>query len=359
MAPIGNTIVMVAFLVAFRLATGPEPGLDLTTGEKVLLGLGGTLGVAAFVAVPLVAVWRGGFRLWPRLGQAHTGLRRLLGLSGWASVQHAGAALLLGAAIVVGGGVEGGVIAYQVGYFFFLAPYGIIAQPIQTAILPELVGEHGEGEQAAFAASLRWALDSMSVLLLPLSALALGLSVPLMTVLAFGPANDAGGVDLLAAAMASLALGLLPYGAFLLLARAWYVLGDSRTPALASLAGSVVGVVIMVAAGPLTSGAATVFALGLAHSVAFLVGTLILGAGLWRRTHELLVPPLLLKALALSILVGAGTWAGYEAWAPTGKGGALVSLAVLGAIATMAYVGLIRLLGVSVTRRLPRGGVTP
>src|SRR5690606_11607862 len=146
----------------------------------------------------------------------------------------------------------------------------------------------------------------MSVLLLPLTALALALSVPLMTVLAFGQANDATGIDLLAAATASLAIGLLPYGAFLLLARAWYVVGDSRTPALASLAGAVVGVVVMVAAGPLTEGTATVFLLGLAHSLAFLVGAVILGVGLWRRTHVVVVPPLLPKALALSAVVGVG-----------------------------------------------------
>jgi putative peptidoglycan lipid II flippase len=355
-APIGNTVVLVAFLVAFRLSTGPGPGLDLSTGEQVLLGLGGTLGVAAFVAVPFVAVWRSGFSLRPRLGQAHAGLRRLLGLSGWASVQHAGAALLLGAAVVVGGGVEGGVIAYQVGYFFFLAPYGIIAQPIQTAILPELVGEYGDGDQRAFAASLRWALDSTSVLLLPLTALAVGLAAPLMTLLAFGQATETGGVDLLAAALASLALGLLPYGAFLLLARAWYVLGDSRKPAVASMVGAAVGVVIMVVGGRHTSGAGTVFVLGVAHSTAFLIGTLVLGFGLWRRTNEVLVPPTLPKSLALSVLVGLGTWAGYEWWAPVGRAGALVSLAVLGAVATMAYVGLLRLLGVSVTQRLPRQG---
>jgi len=35
MAPIGNTIVLVAFLVAFRVSAGPDPGLDLTTGELI------------------------------------------------------------------------------------------------------------------------------------------------------------------------------------------------------------------------------------------------------------------------------------------------------------------------------------
>ena len=46
-------------------------------------------------------------------------------------------------------GVEGGVVAYQVGFVFFLAPYGILAQPIHTAILPELVAEASDGEARA------------------------------------------------------------------------------------------------------------------------------------------------------------------------------------------------------------------
>ncbi|MEZ5238127.1 MAG: lipid II flippase MurJ [Microthrixaceae bacterium] len=169
-APIGNTVVLVGFLVAFRVVAGADPGLDLDTGEKVLLGLGGTLGVVAFVAVPTVGVWRGGFRLRPLFTRTHEELGSMLRLSGWASLQHASAAVLLAAAIVAGSAVEGGVVAYQVGWFFFLAPYGIIAQPIHTTILPEMTSEHRRGDMSAFTDSLRWGLGAMAVLLVPLSA---------------------------------------------------------------------------------------------------------------------------------------------------------------------------------------------
>ena len=67
--------------------------------------------------------------------------------SGWGVVLHTGAGLLLGAAIVAGAGVEGGVVAYQVGWVIFLAPYAVLAQPIHTAILPELV-DRGPGARA-------------------------------------------------------------------------------------------------------------------------------------------------------------------------------------------------------------------
>ena len=356
MAPIGNTVVMVAFLFAFRVAAGPAPGLDLTTNEKVLLGLGGTLGVVAFVAAPTIAVWRSGFRLVPRFGRTHEGLAPLLRLSGWASVQHGFAALLYGAAIIAGAAVEGGVVAYQVGWFLFLAPYGIIAQPIHTTILPELVEEHDAGDTTAFAASVRWASDSMAVLLVPLSALCVALAVPAMSVLAFGQASGSQSVDLLAAALASLGIGLLPYGMFFLLARVFYVLGDSRSPALWGAGASLVGVAVMLVAGATTSSATTVLALGLAHSISFLIGCLALVVALHRRIGHWVLPAALPGCALVATVAGAVAWAGYEAWSPQGRGLDVVALAVLVPLFGAVYLGGTKLLGISVTQRLPHGG---
>jgi len=356
MAPIGNTIVMVGFLIAFRVMAGPDPGLDLSLAEQLMLALGGTLGVVAFVAVPTIAVWRSGFSLRPRFTRSHGGLRTIVALSGWASLQHAFAALLLGAAIIAGGAVEGGVVAYQVGWVFFLAPYGVIAQPIHTTILPELVAEHGAGDDAAFRASLRWALDSMCVLLVPLSALCVALAVPAMAVLAFGSADAAQGVDMLAASLASLGLGLLPYGAYFLLARAFYVFGDSRTPAFAGACSAVIGVAGMALSAALLDSAALVFGLGLANSLAFAVGALVLTVALRRRTGSWILPSLFGRTVVVSAVIGLAVWAAYEWWAPASKLMNLVALLVLGAGALGAYLGATRLLGVSVARRLPRGG---
>jgi putative peptidoglycan lipid II flippase len=357
MAPIGNTVVMVAFLFAFRMLAGPAPGLDLTTTEKVLLGLGGTLGVVAFVAAPTIAVWRSGFRLVPRFGRDHEGLGPLLRLSGWASVQHGFAALLYGAAIIAGAAVEGGVVAYQVGWFLFLAPYGIIAQPIHTTILPELVDEHGAGDTDAFVRSLRWAADSMTVLLVPLSALCVALAVPAMSVLAFGQASGTESVDLLAAALASLGVGLLPYGMFFLLARAFYVLGDSRVPAVWGAVASLVGVAIMLVAGATTSSATTVLALGLAHSVSFLIGCIALVVALHRRVGGWVVPGALPGCALAAAVAGVVVWASYQWWSPTGRGMDALSLFVLVPLAAAIYLGGTRLMGISVARRLPRRGM--
>ena len=146
-------------MVVFGLVTGPDPTVDLTTNEALILAIGGTLGVAAFVGIPTVAVWRSGFRLLPRLGRSDADVRRVVRLSGWAVFQHTMVGLLLGAAIVVGNSVKGGTVAYQVAFVFFLAPYAIFAQPVHTAILADLSRE--ADEPGAFARSLRWALDNI------------------------------------------------------------------------------------------------------------------------------------------------------------------------------------------------------
>ena len=80
-APIANTVVVVAAMVAFRQLAGPDPGLDLGLAEKVTLGLGGTLGVLAFVSVPAFALARSGFRLRPRLPLGDPEVRSLVRLS--------------------------------------------------------------------------------------------------------------------------------------------------------------------------------------------------------------------------------------------------------------------------------------
>ena len=55
------------------------------------------------------------------------------------------------AALIAGGGVAGGVVAYQLAMVVFLAPYGIVAQPIHTAVLPRLAAEAQRGDARACA----------------------------------------------------------------------------------------------------------------------------------------------------------------------------------------------------------------
>jgi putative peptidoglycan lipid II flippase len=343
MAPIGLTIVVVAAMVTFRLVAGPAPGLDLSTGEQLILALGGTLGVAAFVGIPTVALRRTGFRLRPRLGRHDPELRRVLRLSGWAVFQHSMIGLLLLAAIVVGNTVAGGTLAYQVAWVFFLAPYAVLAQPIHTAILPDLVRQ--AADPSHFNASLRWALDAMAVLVVPVAAALVALAVPIMRVAAFGQATKGDGVGLLAAGLASLAIGLYTYSAFLLFARAYYALGNSRTPAIVALTSAAAGIAVMVIGGEVTSGRATVAFLGFGQTAAYAVGAIVLWLGLARRTGHLVVPRSLGRAALVAAPLAAAAWAVARAVEPDGRIGTLLLVVGIVVVAGLAYVVGLRALG--------------
>ena len=353
-APIGYTVVTILTMVVFRAVAGPDPTVDLSTNEALILAIGGTLGVAAFVGIPTVAVWRSGFRLIPRLGRSDHEVRRVVRLSGWAVFQHTMVGLLLGAAIVVGNSVKGGTVAYQVAFVFFLAPYAILAQPVHTAILSDLSRE--ADAPSAFARSLRWALDNIVLLLVPVTALLMALAYPLMRVVAFGGAAKGDGTQLLAAGLASLAFGLVAYSAFLLFARSYYALGNSRVPALVALVSGVIGMVVMVVGGRAFDGSATVGMLGIGHSIAYVVGAFALGVGLRRRTGESMWPPALLPAVGIAAPIGVVCWLVGAAVEPQSR--LLTALLVVG----LGLAGLgTYLLGLRVFRHRPltlpgRGG---
>jgi putative peptidoglycan lipid II flippase len=360
-APIGNTVVMVACLAVFRAVAGPDPGLDLSTGETSLLVVAGTGGVIAFVGILVGACELAGFRLRPRRPRGDPRVTGVLRHSGWGIVLHTGAGLLLGAAIVAGGGVEGGVVAYQVGWVIFLAPYAVLAQPIHTAILPEMATEAREHGPARVAASLRWALERMAVLVVPVTAGMMALAAPAMRLVSFGETAGEGS-EVLAAAVAGLALGLLPYGAFLLLARGSYALGDSRTPGLVSVACALAGVAVMVAGSLTVSGPALVFVLGLGHTAAYLLGVAVLGVGLARRTGASLRPAALGRVVAVGAVVGVAAWAASGALLgddPSRLADAVV-VAGVGLAGAGAVLVAYRLLGVpaALSTRAPVPGPT-
>jgi len=345
-APIGNTIVLVIAMVAFWQVAGSDPGLDLDTTERLILALGGTLGVAAFVAAPAIGLRRSGFRL--RLGALRAWrdaeVRGLLGHSSWAALQHAGTGILLAAALIAGGGVAGGVVAYQLAMVVFLAPYGIVAQPIHTAVLPRLAAEARQHDQAGLRASVRWAADALVVATVPIAAVLTALSAPVMAVLAFGEAANGDGPELLSAALVGLAVGVPVYGGFLLLTRVAYALGDSRTPAVASLTVAVLGGVGMLAAAAGTEGADTLVLVGLAHSAAYAIGAIALAVRLRGEAgspwHVAQLRPVVIAAIA-----GGAAWLGMEAWAPETRGTTLLAIVVLGGLALAGYGAALRLLG--------------
>jgi putative peptidoglycan lipid II flippase len=182
----------------------------------------------------------------------------------------------------------------------------------------------------------------MAAVTLPVSAALVALSRPVMNVLAFGEASEGDGPRLLAAALVGLGLGVLPYGGFLLLARAFYSLGDSRTPAVAALGSSVVGATVMALSGAL-DGPVRLAGLGAGHSVAFLLGAVWLVQRLRPIVGSVGLAGIV-RPLAVSVLVGLAAWLVMDAWSPSGRVETVVALAVVGAAGALLYVATLRLI---------------
>jgi putative peptidoglycan lipid II flippase len=269
-APIVNNVVVIGSYAAFAmLRHGAHPGLDLTLAQKLTLAGGTTAGVVAFCAVPVIGARRAGFSLRPRFDVAHPIVRRLLRQGLWAAASLAMTQALLAVVLVLANRIAGGVVAYQVAFTVFLLPHALFAVPALTALYPRLSRQAIGRDWTAFAESLRRGIDAIAFFMLWATAALLALAGPLARLLLYGASS--GSAHEVAGALRGFAPGMVGYGAFLFLTRAFYAINDARTPALAN------AMVVAGGGGAMVIGFAAarhpdVGLLAVAHSAVYLVG---------------------------------------------------------------------------------------
>jgi putative peptidoglycan lipid II flippase len=374
-APLLNNVVVVAAYLGFwALLDGDEPRLHLTPVEVAVLAGGTTLAVAAFTSAPLVAAWRAGFRLRPRLDLTDPHLRRVARQGVWAGVFLALTQVLLLCALALGNTVEGGSVIYQYAYTAFLLPHALVAIPIFTALFPSLSraaratpppDEAGAGAGVAadtgaaarlddddYASLLRRGIHAIVILLVPATAAMVVLGSPAARLMVFGESVAA--AQPVGWAIAAFAPGLAAYGIFLLLARAAYAHGDARLPAEAHLLVTAVGIVGMVVAIVLVHGEARIAGLAGAHSVAYVLGAILLGVRLAQRRGgaRFVRPQVVLRALVAGVVVAAAMAVGRLVEVDGARLTALLQLAVGGLAGVSTYLVLLRALGLGDPRRL-------
>ena len=345
-APVANNVVVTATMVAFvAVTTGSERGLDLATGPRVLLAAGTTAGVLAMTAVPVVALARAGVRLRPRLDVRHPALPGVVRAGTWGALLLAAVQVLLGVTLVLANRVEGGVVAYQLAFTFFLLPFALVAHPIFTALHPVLSSSAHAGRWDRFGRDLGAGLERTLLIVLPAGALLAALAHPALDVVRLG-ALDARGASLAARVLAAYAVGLGGYAAFQLAARAATAAGEARLPALVGAAVAVGGTALMMAGASAASGGGSVVALGLAHSAAMTAGAVALLTLLRRRLDlRLRVGPTLARALAAAGCAGLVAVAVGAVVPGSGRLGAVADLLVAGPSGAAAAVGVLWALG--------------
>ena len=348
--PILNNLAVIATFLAFAAVVDADPTVASVNAHlswKLLLAAGTTAGVALMAIANWPYVRRLPGRLRLILGFRHPAVRKLGRLSMWTFGYVISNQITFAIALVLANGVQGGPTAYFTAFAFFQLPYGIAAVSIMTALVPTLSAQYVDRNDAAFRARTAGGLRAMALLMVPATAAYLVLSRPLIRTLLQHGVMQEGSSRLVASTLDMLALGLLPFSAFLLLLRAFYARQDTKTPLLVNIVSNAVYLVFSFALFKVYD----VRGLALAHSVcyataaglaAYLLAKRIGGLETRKTTRELLKIAIASMAAAAAMLVCL--------WAVSSVVGgdvrAVLQLIIGGGLGLVVYVAAARALAV-------------
>ena len=343
-APIfNNVVVILVYLTYAWMRRGEPPSVtQITTSQVYLLGAGTTMGVVAMTVCLIPQLRRLGWRWRWRLDISHPAVKKAARLGVWALGYAGGYQAGLIVVLLLANRVRGGVAAYQWAYTLFYVPHALVAVPIFSVLFPVMAEHASKGEGTEFSTRLQDGLNMLAFILFPVAAALLATAEPLARLtLAYG-AMTVSGADLVARVVAAFAIGLPGYSAFLVLTRACYALGDTKTPAIVNAAtvtlASAIGAGLFFVSGRRWA----VAGLALGHSVAFTAGAVALGALVGRRLSP---PPKrwMTPSLVRSMLTGAAAFGAMvvaRAVLPEASSAqALLNLVVTVLVGSAVYLG--------------------
>lgn len=360
--PILNNLFVIAMGVAFYvLSSGPAVRAGrLTTTEVRVLGIGTTLGVVAQTVALVPGARRVGFRFRPALGHGRR-IAAALRLSTWMFVYVVTNQLLLLVVINLADAVQGrgtGYSSYIYAYTLFQLPYAAVAVSVVTALMPRLADHAAAGRTAAIRADLSYGLRMTGALLVPAAAALFLLGPAIATlVLGFGRTSltDARFIGFV---LSGFAVGLVPFSAFQVQARAFYAMRDTRTPALINLKATAFNVAFDVVAFFVLPVQWRVTGLAVGFSLSYVVALWMSTARLMRtlrgadgtgvlRTHiRLLVATTVGAVVLLAFLVLSARLLGV------GRAGSVVALVLGGGLGGYAFLRAAALIDIPEVRSI-------
>jgi putative peptidoglycan lipid II flippase len=230
-APVLNNLVVIGVLLALPHVVG-EVSLTAVrhdAGARLLLGLGTTAGVAAMALALLPALRGAGARLRPVWDPGHPAVRTIVRLSGWTFgfVAANQAALML--VLVLANGRAGDVAAYQAGQVFFLLPHGVFAVSVMTALQPDLAERWTAGDTVGYGRRVGTGLRTIGAVVVPAGVGYLCLARPIVSVALEHGALRSTSASTTAGVLATLAIGLPGFSAFLFLMKSFQAMQDTRS----------------------------------------------------------------------------------------------------------------------------------
>ncbi|MFE6050165.1 murein biosynthesis integral membrane protein MurJ [Kitasatospora sp. NPDC056446] len=235
-APVLNNLVVIGVFGAY---VGQR---SFSTADLAVLGAGTTAGVVAQSLVLLPCLRAAGVRLRPRWDWRRAGLGEPLRAAGWTVLLVLGDQLsywvvtrlsTLDGARAAAAGLPGvGYTAYSSAYLLWIVPHGVVTVSVVTAAVPAL---SAADSPRAVRAILTRTVRTIAAVTVP-AACALAVLAPQLCALAFGHGRTgAADIRAIAGMLTAFAPGLVLYSAAYALTRAFYALGDSRTPFLLNL----------------------------------------------------------------------------------------------------------------------------
>lgn len=244
------------------------------------LAIGALLGGAGQLLFQVPAVMRSGFRFRFALRPLHPGVRRMGRLMAPAAIGLAVTQINLlvdnKLASYLG---TGAISSLQYAMRLFQLPLGVFAVSIATALLPRFASSAARGEERLFSGQLRQGVEGGTLVLLPAMVGLFALGQEIIALLfqhgSFSPQDTARTAHILYFYI----IGILPYGLVYTFTRAFYALGRTSVPLLAS-AGAVAANIAfdLLLVGPLGARG-----LALATAISGIVNAAILGSALSKR----------------------------------------------------------------------------
>jgi putative peptidoglycan lipid II flippase len=355
-APVVNNIVGISMLLAFIVAFGADvagsrKAADWDPVMIAILAGGATLGVAVQAGI-LFFFWR------------RVGLRFRFDF-GWRGVNlgHAGRAAAWTLGMVIATQIAGAIetnVANSAGEAFagpqvmnnawliFMLPHGIIAVSIVTAYYTRMAEHAHRNDIASFRADFSSGARSILMLIAFSAAALIVVSLPLASVFTRPYYQELGLV------LIAFLIGLVPFSIVFMAQRAFYSLGDTRTPlffTLAQVAVIIVGVLLCLGVAPNLRAAAVALVVSVASTIQAVLAVALLRrrvggvdgrrilSGLWR----------FLVAAIAAMIAGAGFLTILGGVAPgafpvSGFLAAIISIAVVGVVMLIVYFGILVLL---------------
>lgn len=350
-APVANNVVLISTLLIFGAVFGTDPAhrnpADWSPEQIALLGGGATLGIVVQMCFLLVFWRRTGLKYRPDFRWRGVGLSSAGKAASWTF----GMIVITQLTILVqtkvaslAGPHDPSIAVLNIGWLLFMLPHSILAISVATPYFTRMSAHAHAGDLDALRTDLSSSLRAILLLVTGAGAAIAAAALPFG---AFFGKNDPAQIVGISSVLIAYLIGLVPFSTMFVLQRAFFALGDTRTPFFIQLVQGVTVTLVLVSVGFLVTDERIGIGVALATTIASTVQALVLALVLRRRINgidgrRVLIRLAIFAAAAfLALGVGIGVLAllgGFDRGFAISSGfGAFVSIAVIGIVVLAVY----------------------